>query len=500
MKEYPIGYKLDGKELEEALLLLIQQNIQSLYDVLSEYDCNALFEVWLKFIRYQEELINICFELDGEELEKVLSSEIGTCFICNYSFFEAQEIVSKRFGQDVANRFCAYVRMFSRQNSILETIKANYLNIHSIGDLFTYSQSRRLYYVTILHLIPKYAKGNKRIRINEIPNEFGAYIDINLRNVTSQYHSLIQNRCLNDFYAESTDFGLLFNSQYTHLEPLFLEPLRLSSLDILQFDNKFDASKLKPAKPRYSLYSFEELDDTVRLDAQYFAEFDLKSNRTFMNLCDLIDWVKPFFVDGYSIIVPKEDFSRISKKTGLVLYKEESDYFDLLNTRVAFVKNNDNYYSTFYLLQRYVENSIYRILRRNKKYQIKSGFVFENKVASLLENYGFDKVSGVKRINHKEFDVVCKKNNRIFNFQCKNNYFNASEINSNRLNVSVRYHKYLANYYNKALKKELDREYLLKEKIGNYEVENYVITRFPVITSNPRVIPFNTLERWLMDN
>lgn len=147
MKEYPIGYKLFGKELDEALLLLIQQNIQSLYDVLSEYDCNALFEVWLKFIRHQEELINICFELDGEELEKVLSSEIGTYFICNYSFFEAQEIVSKRFGQDVANRFCAYVRMFSRQNKILEVIKANYLNIHSIGDLFTYSQSRRLYYV-----------------------------------------------------------------------------------------------------------------------------------------------------------------------------------------------------------------------------------------------------------------------------------------------------------------------------------------------------------------
>ena len=53
-----------------------------------------------------------------------------------------------------------------------------------------------------------------------------------------------------------------------------------------------------------------------------------------------------------------------------------------------------------------------------------TGYLFEDKVSNLLEQYGYRRVTGVKRINHKEFDVICQKDGIIYNFQCKNNFIN----------------------------------------------------------------------------
>ena len=95
--------------------------------------------------------------------------------------------------------------------------------------------------------------------------------------------------------------------------------------------------------------------------------------------------------------------------------------------------------------------------------------------------------------------MICERNGIIYNFQCKNNYFSVSDIDVNKSDVTVRYHKRLAYYYEKALKKELDREYLLKETLQVGHIENYVISRFPVISDNERIIAFNDLDRVLSE-
>lgn len=94
---------------------------------------------------------------------------------------------------------------------------------------------------------------------------------------------------------------------------------------------------------------------------------------------------------------------------------------------------------------------------------------------------------------------MCVKDGCIYNFQCKNNYINVQDIDTNRINIASRYHRMLARYYDKALEKEHDREHLLKRELGFDRIEHYVISRYPVITQNQRVVSYNILPVYLKD-
>ena len=387
--------------MQEMLSYHTKCHLHSMEKKISNYDGDILFASWLQFVRMQEEFINIFYELHGEELIKVRDAEIGSFFLCSGSFKEAKQIVIDVFGEDVGRRFSNYVSMFSRQNFILSFAGQNFLNLSTVGDLLNYSQTRRLYYVTILRMIPLYAKGDKKIRTSEIPTEFSAYIDFGLLCVTTGVQNIIQSKCLKDFYGVVTNMGIVFRNSYTHLEDLFMEPLRLSTLDVLEFDK--DVKHYMPPLPKRTnlLYSMEELDYTLPQHASIFSDYHLDNQPVFKKLSMLVEAVKPFFVDGYYIKISEQDFTEMSKQTELELYKEQTDYFDLLNTRNGFVKHGAYFYSTFFLFDRFVVNSLYESLRKNRRYQIKSGFYFETKVTEKLNYYGFKRLEGVKRINQR---------------------------------------------------------------------------------------------------
>ena len=244
----------------------------------------------------------------------------------------------------------------------------------------------------------------------------------------------------------------------------------------------------------------KELDTIYENDVIYYEKYKLADSKVYKDFGRLMTDVKPFFKDEYCIEIPLEHFIDIERKyTSLKLVCNTSDLYDLMNTRVAFIKKGQIYYANYFFLMRYYTNTVVDYLYKNKTYQIDSGFLFEKKVKELVEKYGYTYQDTCKRIDHKEFDVVCVKGDCIFNFQCKNNYFNASSIDSNMVNVTSQYHKRLGKYYEKSLKKEVDREHLLMEKLGLTKIEHYIISRYPVICNNDRVIPFNRLEDWLME-
>ena len=110
-----------------------------------------------------------------------------------------------------------------------------------------------------------------------------------------------------------------------------------------------------------------------------------------------------------------------------------------------------------------------------------------------LSRMGF-MVTGIKRINRKEFDVVATRDGAIFNIQCKNNWIDISKIEADR-NAFIRYNRYLVNYYARALKKERNREHLLKRELGMDIVVHYVISRFPVIGADQAVINYNQIDQ-----
>ena len=132
-------------------------------------------------------------------------------------------------------------------------------------------------------------------------------------------------------------------------------------------------------------------------------------------------------------------------------------------------------------------------LGSRRRFQIHCGFIFEDVVKKDLDALGF-KVTDIKRINRKEFDVVTTHSDVIYNFQCKNNWIDLAKVDSDR-KLFVRYNRKLVNYYQKALVKEQSREELLKSNLGLAEIEHYVISRFPVVCGNPNIVNYNEIGR-----
>ena len=182
----------------------------------------------------------------------------------------------------------------------------------------------------------------------------------------------------------------------------------------------------------------------------------------------------------------------------MILYLESSDYFENLNSISPFQKLDNYYYSTVVLLERYAYNLLVNSLLSNRRFQINSGFVFEDMISSVLEANGFEDL-GITRIGRKEFDVVALRNaDKIYNFQCKNNYYDIASVDRDSKRM-ISMNKRLCSYYEKALNKEKAREHLLIDKVGIKNIEHFVVSRFPVITRNPRIINFNVFENRLKE-
>ena len=97
------------------------------------------------------------------------------------------------------------------------------------------------------------------------------------------------------------------------------------------------------------------------------------------------------------------------------------------------------------------------------------------------------------RIDRHEFDVVTVRDGVIWNVQCKNNFVDLARVDSDARRFA-RYNATLVRAYERALTKELNREHLLKLKLSLEAVQHMVVSRFPVISDNPRIIPFSRID------
>jgi hypothetical protein len=88
--------------------------------------------------------------------------------------------------------------------------------------------------------------------------------------------------------------------------------------------------------------------------------------------------------------------------------------------------------------------------------------------------------------------VVATSDGVIYNFQCKNNAIDLSNVETDR-DLFVRYNRRLVRYYLRAIAKEERREHLLKSKLGLDAVRHFVISRFPVVTTEDRIVCYNRI-------
>ena len=482
-----------GDELIDVIGKGVDGDINDLKNQLSCYDTSSLFETWFYFVRLVEEFINIRFEL-GERY-----GLISECFHidneCEMTVMSS--FVGDIFGNQVSSHFNETVILFTgfRSKEVIEG-RVVEVPIVTLGDLLEYLQKSRLHIMTILNLIPIYAQGKQPFCMDEIRGKMNDWIEKLLMNITTGCQAMLVAKCMPSFYGELTNGCIRFSHRYTHLEDMFLEPIRLTPVDIEKY--KSEGLKERKQKKTYSICSKEELDITLYNDTIYYQKYGLLENETYKSLVAFMNEMKAYFKDDYEIEVPQKDFEQLCQKyDNIELYNGMFDFYDIQNSRYGFVNNDGNYHSTYFMLIRFYFNYIEKILRRNKTFQIDSGFVFEAKVAEMVEKYGFEVQKDCKRINHQEFDVVCIKNDTIYNFQCKNNYTSVASIGVRENELAARYNRQLMRYYEKAMQKEKDREHLLVNKLRIGKIKHYVISRFPIITDSEHVIPFNRLEAWL---
>lgn len=482
-----------GDELIENIGKDVNAGINDLKTQLSCYDTASLFETWFNFVRLVEEFINIRFEL-GERYV-LISKSFHIDDECEMTIMSS--IVGDVFGNQVSSHFNEIINLFKgfRSRIVVEDKEVE-VPIVTLSDLWEYLQKSRLHIMTILNLIPIYAQGKQPFCMDEIRGKMNDWIEKLLMNITTGCQAMLEAKCMPDFYGELTNECIRFSHRYTHLEDMFLEPLRLTPVDIEKY--KSEGLKERKRKKTYSICSKEEFDNTLYNDTIYYHKYGLLGNEKYKSLVAFMNEMKAYFKDDYEIEVPQKDFEQLCQKyDNIELYSEMFDFYDIQNSRYGFVKNDGNYHSTYFMLIRFYFNYIEKILRRNKTFQIDSGFVFEAKVADMVKKYGFEVQKDCKRINHQEFDVVCIKNDTIYNFQCKNNYTSVASIGVRENELAARYNRQLVRYYEKAMQKEKNRERLLVNKLKIGKIKHYVISRFPIITDSEHIIPFNRLEAWL---
>lgn len=483
-----IVQKKKGKALEQFLKDGSDELLLRLKTGLAPYDGVALGLQWKDFYWKVEEFINLFEDLDIDDETTIAESLVGDFYTCPESLCKSLLRIKEMYGVGTAERVFSLATLFSDTE------------IRTVSDLYCYCKSRRLHYASMLYLIPMYAKGDKQIDEDDLIKGLSWCIENVAIPVTTAFNAMLQCRCLPDFEARiMLDGRCEFSECYTQLEDDCLEPVRMTECDLLEYDEDIRKDLLQRPSS-HKLFSRQEFEVNLYNMSVYYADYGIEDNPLYQQIKKLASDVLLYLKYDYNIAIPENCFKMISSKyPSLKLFKDMNGFFEVTASRYPFFRIGDTYYSTILFFQRYIVNVIQESLKRKKKFQIDSGFIFEKKVINIVKGYGFVYHKTCKRIERKEFDVVCVKNGCIYNFQCKNNYINVQDIDTNRIMVASRYHRSLARYYDKALEKEYGREHLLKQELGLDRVEHYVISRYPVITPNQRVISYNILPVYLKD-
>lgn len=277
-----------------------------------------------------------------------------------------------------------------------------------------------------------------------------------------------------------------------HLEP---ERSRITEME-LNDEGRAMLQQRETLTPGWLFSGAELRNDLILIEAAY-AEFDLEKT-AFGPAAALVRALSTRFVDrDFWIEIKPAELARLCGELALpnalrtALIHTGGSYFQGLSSYAPLILVGGTYRSTVTLLSRFAYWWRARTLDRIKRFQIRAGFLFEDTVSAELEAQGFE-LQHITRINHRDFDVVTTRGGTIWNIQCKNNFTDLDRVVTDALRFA-RYNKGLVRAYERALEKERARETLLQSKLALERIEHVVVSRFPVLTTNPRIIPFNRL-------
>jgi len=490
---------LAGDELDAFLESAQTYSLDSIKNHFAKYEPTSLKKNWFLLLRCVDEFINLSWEIEDSDLCNDFMGLSFNLMDSSYmtKFMNVLKKIKNQFGPDVSKRLLQFARMNYASTMAYESQGLNKIlpfDFSTVETALIYYQSRRKYYVTILDLIDEWAIGNVSFEFIDTLNQTQYTIDSCLQNITTNYYSILLNHSLSDYSIDFRQSIPKPSHSHNNLESFLLEPQVLTMLDQLEFrNNQTNDVDLIPL-PTDRIFAYSEVQNNIRLIEATFNKYSVEKDITFIELSFLVGQLKEFCIDDYFIRIPIKLFEEKIEPyiKALKLFGSKTDYFHASNFVSLFQKDNSELITTVVLFNRFITNIILNQLSKNKSFQINSGFVFEDKVSSVLNNNGYQ-LTDITRINRKEFDIITIKDNHIHNFQCKNNFIDISRIQDDPKRMA-KLNGRLIKYYKKAYIKEVGREHLIKQKLGINDITHYVVSRYPVITEIDYIINFNELK------
>ncbi len=485
---------------EQALLDRIALQERQITEALAQYEPLSATLAWFDTLRAIEEWINlITVDWDNESFEDTLFSLPVAGVTGNLRrLAEVRERLAAKLGEN----FCIRFTRLLLQGASVQAAFASYgfidvaAGFRSVGTMAGYLQSRRRHFVGLLHMLPTACRGRNVVDPLDTLNVFLPIIEL-----TAVEMMGAQNALAVRLARASLGLADLESAELAMLDSLFLEPERARITEMPLTEKGIEMLELREALLPDRLFSAAELRNDILAIEAHYAEFNL-ADTDFAPAAALVRRLSIAFVQrDFWIAISPPDLAALCDEFGVspalrsALVHRAPEYMACLSTYAPFVLVGGVYRSTVTLLSRFVYRWRAQSLDRQKRFQIRAGFIFEEAVAAELEQQGFV-VQGITRITRSEFDVVALRAGVIWNVQCKNNFVDLERIEADAQRFA-RFNRTLVRAYERALTKERNREHLLKAKLSLDTIQHMVVSRFPVVCNNPRIIPFSRIGNFV---
>lgn len=492
------GQRLTGAAAQAEAMRALAHSRTCIESTLAPFEPRSTFQVWFSTLRGIEELINLPGELSGEPL---LEEIVGLVLLDMGGVLQALPSIKtgleSRFSRLVAQRL---IRTLIQLHAIATSFATHQLpaarEMVTVGTAIDYLQSRRRHLLALLHTIPGVCRGNQRLLELDGLNQFLYLIETAGLGTTSMHHNLMLAQVYPDFALDVDEGGILASHSFNGLDSLYLEPERTGITEMADVD--FTGIKHVPVNRRL-IFSKAELENNLAFISAAYAEFNLHQT-SYGQLAAFIRSLLPLVVDEYFVRLTAKRLDELCSEQKLpdalrrALVVEGADYVDNTSTYAPFTCVGCDLVTSITLLSRFANHWKNVCLNRVRRYQIRSGFIFEKSVKAALRAQGFD-VTEIKRVGRAEFDVVATLDGVIYNVQCKNNLVDLNRIEAD-VRRFARYNGFLDQAYRKALEKERGREHVLLGELGLTAIKNFVVSRFPVATQNPCILAYGEISRF----
>lgn len=499
---------LRGDDARQLILEQIEAHNGGILTALRDYEPAAAVRAWHETIRAIEEFINVpLFAVDDDlVVQWLFSLRLDESFLANpvSTLRQVEAKLSPHLDAGIVRRIgqlmvqLAAIRSAFRMHGQIDFGPG--ITLDTVGEAIDYLQSRRRHFVSLLYLMPAACKGAKVLAPLDTLNVMLPQVEHSCATITGLHLKLALIEALPEFSLEVNAAGAYGSHWLETLDAGFLEPERASIMVMHELrGDQIATPSLEPVDPK-KVFSAAELRNNVKLLSATYDAFGLNDS-DFSAVAAVITSLSRRCKDDYVIAIGKDRLRSLLKTVGgldvaelerLLVNRPSADYAPNTNAYEPFIDLGHAVVSNVNLLSRFLYAFKNVHLGSRKRFQIHAGFIFEDMVKRDLEGLGF-KVTDIKRINRKEFDVVTIYGEVIYNFQCKNNWIDLAKVESDRA-LYLRYNRALTNYYAKALVKEEKREGLLKDKLGLGKIQHRVVSRFPVITVEPRIVNYNKLS------